>query len=85
VSEKKKLTYARAVQELEKIISEIETENIDVDVLTEKVKRATHLIKFCKGSLRATEEGVRKALSEIEEKPEEGEPGEPEDADAEPF
>jgi hypothetical protein len=33
----------------------------------------------------ATEEGVRKALSEIEEKPEEGGPGEPEDADAEPF
>ena len=84
MSEKKKITYAKALQELEEIIRAVETESIDVDVLAEKVKRATYLIKFCKGSLRTTEEEVKKALSEIEEKPE-GEPGEPEDTDTEPF
>lgn len=68
MSDKKKLTYSQAIEELEQIINEIETESIDVDVLTEKVKRATHLIKFCKGSLKTTEEEVKKALSEIEEK-----------------
>lgn len=85
MSEKKKITYARALQELEEIIRAIEAENIDVDVLAEKVKRATYLIKFCKSSLRTTEEEVKKALTEIEEKPEGEKPGEPENTDAEPF
>ena len=68
MTEKKKLSYSQAIGELERIIHEIESESINVDVLTEKVKRATHLIKFCKGNLRTTEEAVKKALSEIEEK-----------------
>ena len=79
MSNKKRLTYAQAIQALEQIINEIETESINVDVLTEKVKRATFLIKFCKGSLRTTEEEVMKALSEIEEKPGEEEPETTED------
>jgi len=81
MSERKKLTYSHAIQELEEIIRGIETESIDVDVLTERVKRATHLIKFCKNNLRTTEEEVKKTLSEIEEKPEE----EAADTDAGPF
>ena len=79
MTEKKKLTYARALQELEGIINEIETESIDMDVLAEKVKRATSLIKFCKSNLRTTEEEVKKALSEIEEKAEEEDPAEPDE------
>lgn len=69
MSDKKKLTYSQAIDELEKIINDIESESINVDVLTEKVKKAAYLIKFCKVSLRTTEEEVKKALSEIEEKP----------------
>jgi len=71
MNHKKKLTYSQAIEELEQIINDIDTENINVDVLTEKVKRATALIKFCKGNLRTTEKEVKKALSEIEEKSEE--------------
>ena len=70
MAEKKKLTYSQAIGELEKIINEIEAESIDVDVLAEKVKRATYLIKFCKSSLRTTEEEVKRVLSDMEEKPE---------------
>ena len=70
MAEKKKLTYSQAIGELEKIINEIEAESVDVDVLAEKVKRATYLIKFCKSNLRTTEEEVKKVLSEIEEKSE---------------
>lgn len=73
MSEKKKLTYARAIEELEEIINNIETESIIVDVLTDKVKRAAYLIKFCQDNLRSTEQEVKKALSEIGEKPEEEE------------
>jgi exodeoxyribonuclease VII small subunit len=70
MAEKKKLTYSQAIGELEKIINEIEAESVDVDVLAEKVKRATYLIKFCKSNLRTTEEEVKKVLSDIEEKSE---------------
>jgi len=65
---KKKLTYAQAINELEEIIEEIETERIDIDALAKKVKRAAHLISFCKDSLRTTEEDVKKILTTIEEK-----------------
>jgi len=60
------MTYYLALTELEDIINEIESEEINVDILAEKVKRASYLIKFCKGRLRNTEEEVKKVLSEIE-------------------
>jgi exodeoxyribonuclease VII small subunit len=42
-------TYREAIEELEEIVSQIENEQIDVDALTEKVKRAT-LSNFAKRS-----------------------------------
>ncbi len=56
--------------ELEQIISEIETE--DVDVLAEKVKRAALLVKLCKTRLRNAEEEVKKIMAEIEADSNEG-------------
>lgn len=52
--------------ELEEIVQEIESGEIDVDVLTVKVKRASELIKFCKNSLRNTQKEVEKTLVDIE-------------------
>ena len=66
MSKSKQLTYSQALTELEEILNEIESEEINVDVLAEKVKRASYLIKFCKGKLRNTEEEVKKVLSEIQ-------------------
>ncbi len=77
MSKTKQISYSRALSELEKIIAEIESEETDLDVLSEKVKRAAALIKLCRAKLRSAEEEVKKALSEIEEKPEEeGDTGE---------
>jgi len=70
-------TYREAIEELEGIVSQIENEQIDVDILTEKVKRATYLIKLCKTKLRTTEEQVKDVLSELEQ--------EDKDQDIEPF
>jgi len=67
VSKGKQISYSRALSELEKIIGEIESEETDLDVLSERVKRAAYLIKFCRARLRSTEEEVKKALSEIGE------------------
>jgi exodeoxyribonuclease VII small subunit len=66
------MTYYQALTELEKIINEIESENIDLDLLAEKVKRAAVLLKFCRSKLRSTEEDVKKALSDIDDKTESG-------------
>jgi len=61
-----KLTYKTAVEELERIIAEIEDGTADVDVLAEKVKRATFLIQWCKNRLKKTENEIQKVLSDIE-------------------
>jgi len=65
------LTYKVAMEELQNIIKEIEQPTVDVDVLAERVKRATTLIKFCKDKLRTAEDEVQKALGEIEQSQEE--------------
>jgi exodeoxyribonuclease VII small subunit len=63
---KTKLTYSSAITELEEIVQEIESGEIDVDVLTAKVKRASELIKFCREGLRNTQKEVEKTLVDIE-------------------
>jgi len=68
VSKGKQISYSRALNELEKIIAEIESEETDLDVLSDKVKRAAALIKICRAKLRSTGEDVKKALSDMEEK-----------------
>ncbi|MBN1446139.1 MAG: exodeoxyribonuclease VII small subunit [Candidatus Omnitrophica bacterium] len=59
----KKLTYSQAAAEIESIVKEIEEEDVEVDHLLEKVKRASFLIKYCKEKLRDTEAEVRKVLA----------------------
>lgn len=58
--------YVQAFEELKTIVSEIEQGEISVDQLSEKVKRATQLIKICKAKLTATEEDVNKILKELD-------------------
>jgi exodeoxyribonuclease VII small subunit len=61
-----KLNYTAAFEELQKIVSEIEQGTISVDELSEKVKRASQLIKICKSKLTNTEEDVNAILKELE-------------------
>ena len=61
----KKISYTQAIQELEAIVTEIEEGDITIDTLSEKVKRASDLIKLCKAKLTATEEDVNKILGEM--------------------
>lgn len=63
----KKITYTEAIKELELIVNEIEEGEISIDTLSEKVKRASELIKICKDKLTSTEEDVNKILEEIRE------------------
>jgi exodeoxyribonuclease VII small subunit len=60
------LTYETAYAELAEITREIENESVSVDVLTEKVKRASELISFCQTRLRSTEQEVNKIIANME-------------------
>jgi Exonuclease VII small subunit. len=57
------LKYSDAIKRLEEIVSNIENEEYDIDVLTDYVAEATKLIAFCKSKLHRTEEDINKILS----------------------
>ncbi|MDK2837724.1 MAG: exodeoxyribonuclease small subunit [Bacteroidota bacterium] len=59
------MTYSQARKELEEIVRAIESGELDVDKLTEKVKRAGELIAFCKEKLTKTDEDLQRMLDEI--------------------
>lgn len=60
------LTYEAAYKELAQIAKEIETESVSVDVLAQKVKRASELITFCQAKLKSTETEVNKIIEQME-------------------
>lgn len=62
----KELTYKSAFTELEAIVKDIESGEVDVDALAEKVKKATELIKFCNDRLKVTQDAVNKILVDVE-------------------
>jgi exodeoxyribonuclease VII small subunit len=47
------LGYEEAVTELEEILDELSDDDIDVDHLAERVKRATELVKICRDRIAA--------------------------------
>ena len=57
------LKYSDAIKRLEEIVSNIENEEYDIDVLTDYVAEATKLIAFCKSKLHHTEEEINKIFS----------------------
>ncbi|GAB6011035.1 exodeoxyribonuclease VII small subunit [Viscerimonas tarda] len=63
---KKEKSYNESIKELEAILLRIEEGNLDVDVLTEEVKRASELIRVCKEKLYKTDEEIKKLLDKIE-------------------
>lgn len=63
----KKTTYQEAIDEIELILSKIENEELDIDELSEKVRRVAFLLKFCKDKLQKTNEEVEKILGEMED------------------
>ena len=57
------LTYEQAINKLEKIVSEIEKNNLTVDILSEKIKLARKLLEFCSEKLTQIEEDVTSILN----------------------
>jgi len=65
---KQKQTYTEAVSELEKILAELETNSeVNMDVISEKVKRAAVLMEFCKKQLHELDEELEKMMSQLDD------------------
>jgi exodeoxyribonuclease VII small subunit len=62
----KQIGYAEAISEIEETIAKIEAEELDVDEITQKVKRVSFLLNLCREKLRNTEAEVDKILKEME-------------------
>ena len=62
---KEKLTYEAAYEELKEIAADIEAETVSVDVLAEKLKRASFLLEFCKAKLKSTEQEVSNIIQQM--------------------
>ncbi|UIR55668.1 exodeoxyribonuclease VII small subunit [Sphingobacterium sp. SRCM116780] len=58
-------TYTEAFRELEQIVQDIESGNTNIDILTEKIKRASLLIQICRAQLTSTEEEVNQLLQNL--------------------
>ena len=62
----KKTSYTEALTELQSILTKLESQELDVDQLSEQVRRASELIKFCKNKLHDTEEEIGKILEDMD-------------------
>jgi exodeoxyribonuclease VII small subunit len=59
--------YAAAVAELEAILREIEDDDVDVDVLADRVSRAAALIEFCRSRILAARTAVDQAAQSLDD------------------
>ena len=63
---KTKISYTEATAELEKILSELEaTDEVDMDTIADKVKRAAFLIDICKKQLFDLDNELEKLIAGI--------------------
>lgn len=81
MAKKSELNYEDAYNELSDIVAQIEDEEVSVDDLAEKMKRASFLLNFCSSKLRDTEEAVSRIIRDMEEPG----PVSPEEENDEPF
>ena len=65
MEDNKKIKYKDAIGEIEEILSKIENEELDVDELSAKIKRVTHLLSICKSKLKTAETDVEKIINEM--------------------
>lgn len=62
--EKQEFKYEKAVEQLEEIVDKMENDELDIDQLSEQLKRAKLLVKMCKDKLTKTDEEIKKLLQE---------------------
>ena len=59
--------YAEALAELEEILAELEDEALDVDVLSQRVERASELIRFCRDRITTARTQVHQIVADLDD------------------
>jgi exodeoxyribonuclease VII small subunit len=66
---KTEISYKDAVKEIEEIISKIESGELNVDQLTDKVKRVSLLLDICRKKLKTVDEEISRIIEGMKEDP----------------
>ena len=56
------MNYEEAMRQLQEIVRKMENDELDIDQMTEQLKRAQELIKLCRDKLMKTDEEIRNLL-----------------------
>ena len=59
-----KLSYEEALAQLEQLVEQIENPDKKINALSDDLKRAMDLIKYCKTCLKQTEEDLLKIIED---------------------
>jgi len=68
VQNKKTISYQRALEELDEILKSLQDETVDIDHLSEKLKRAYELIEICRSKIKSAELEVQKINQKFSQK-----------------
>lgn len=60
----KEIKYEAAFAELQTIVRKMENDELDIDQMSDQLKRAQELIKLCKDKLTKTDEEIKKIQTE---------------------
>ena len=64
---KKKETYSQAMARLETIVRQVDSNELEIDELVEKIKEANEIIAFCSEKLKKSDTEIEKLLAEKQE------------------
>jgi exodeoxyribonuclease VII small subunit len=59
--------YGEAMAELDAILVELEGDELDVDVLAERVQRASELLKLCRARIVRAQRDVDRIVTDLED------------------
>jgi exodeoxyribonuclease VII small subunit len=66
VSASDEIGYAEALAELEQILDELDGDEVDVDVLGARVRRAAELLRLCRERIAGARFEVEQVVAELE-------------------
>ena len=58
------MKYEEALKELEQIVRQMENNELDIDQMGDRLKRAQQLIRLCKNRLTKTDEEIKTILAQ---------------------
>lgn len=57
------MKYEEAMRQLQEIVRKIENDELDIDQMSDQLKKAQELIKICRDKLTKTDEEIQKLLN----------------------